>query len=64
MSEAARFRMTREERAALEEAARLNGGTISDALRTAIRVAYMEPKTKIEGGARVHETAGATPQTA
>ena len=40
-SQATRFRITPHERAVLEQAAQHRGGTISDALRLAIRAVYM-----------------------
>ena len=61
-NQATRFRITACERAALERAARQRGGTISDALRAAIRAQYVDPPDPpkmIEGHAVAIDGAGA-----
>ena len=55
-------RLSPHERQALERVAAAGGSTVSEALRAAIRAAYIDPPTKNEGRADVYQTAGAALQ--
>ena len=63
-NEATRVRLSAKERAALQEAADRWGGTISDALRWAIRVQYIDPpalsRNESKEAPKFHETGGAS----
>ena len=58
-TEATRIRLAPCERAALEAAAKAQGATISEAMRRAIKVTYLDPPNRNGNGAALVQSPGA-----